>query len=206
MIKWSDYEQSGVIFEAFLPSDEAEPQEWLLRASRNGVLLAERRTRLVWVPRFGPDVSDVAQLEEALDGMLVDLSSGVLDAKADGRKVTVEPARPIAAANSPENAALAHIALTAYAKTLQTLQLPPPLFLAFARLPPTTALGSLLPTTVSVEMRSHMLAVVAVGNLIQELTEPERAAYVTRLQGAMRTNVVANVLSIKDELMARSAT
>lgn len=205
MIKWSDYEQGGVIFEAFLPSDEAEPQEWLLRASRNGVLLAERRIRLIWVPRFGPDVSDVAQLEEALDGMLIDLSSGVLDAKADGRKVTAEPARPIAEANSPENAALAHIALTAYAKTLQTLQLPPPLFRAFARLPPTPALGALLPMMVGVEMRNHMLAVVSVGELIEALAEPERAAYVTRLQGAMATNVVANVLAIKEELLARHA-
>ncbi|MGN6519981.1 MAG: hypothetical protein ACTHK2_11220 [Dokdonella sp.] len=206
MIKWSDYEQGGVVFEAFLPSDETEPQEWLLRASRNGVLLTERRISLVWVPRFGPDVSDVAQLEEALDDMLIELSAGVLAAKADGRKVTIEPLHPIADANFPENAALAHIALTEYAKTLQTLQLPPPLFRAFARLPPTPALGALLPMTVSVEMRNHMLAVIAVGGFIQGLPEPERAAYVTRLQGAMSTNVLANVLTIKEELVARRAT
>jgi hypothetical protein len=203
MVKWSDYEQDGVIFEAFLPSDETEPQEWLLRASRGGILLTERRIRLTWVPRFGPDVSDVAQLEAALDDMLVELSKGVLDARADGRKVTIEPLRTATEGNSPEGAALAHIALSAYAETLQTLQLPPPLFRAFAHLPPTPSLGSLLPMTVSVEMRNHMLAVVAVGNLIQELAEPERTAYVARLQGAMSTHVLANVLSIKDELMAR---
>jgi hypothetical protein len=124
MVKWSDYEQDGVIFEAFLPSDETEPQEWVLRASRGGILLTERRIRLTWVPRFGPDVSDVAQLEAALDEMLVELSKGVLDASADGRKVTIEPLRTACEGNSPEGAALAHIALSAYAATLQTLQLP----------------------------------------------------------------------------------
>lgn len=205
MVKWSDYEQDGVIFEAFLPSDETETQEWLVRASRGGILLTERRIRLTWVPRFGPDISDVAQLEEALDGMLVELSEGALDAKADGRKVTIEPRRATAQANSPEDAALAHIALTAYAKSLQALHLPPPLFRAFARLPPTPALGSLLPMMVSIEMRDRMLAVIAVGDLIQDLPESGRLPYVTRLQGAMTTDVVANVLAVKDELLAKRA-
>lgn len=206
MIKWSDYEQRGVIFEAFLPSDETEPQEWLLRASRNGILLTERRIGLVWVPRFGPHAWDVAHLEEALDEMLIELSKGVLDAKADGRKVTIEPRHPVTDANSPKNAALAHRALSAYAKTMKSLQLPPPLFRAFARLPPMPEFGLLLPTAVSVEMRDHMLAVISVGELIQDLAEPERAAYVARLQGAMATDVVANVLAVKEELVAKRVT
>ncbi len=205
MMKWSDYEHNGVLFEAFLPSDESEPQQWLLRASRDGILLTERRIGLTWIPRFGPDASDVALLEEALDEMLLELSTGRLDATATGQKVTIEPRHPFLEENSPENAALAHIALSAYAAALTALQLPPSLFRAFARLPPTPSLGALLPMVVSVDMRNRMSAVIAVGELVRQLSESDRAHYVSRLQGAMSTDVVANVIAIKEELIAKRA-
>jgi hypothetical protein len=59
---------------------------------------------------------------------------------------------------------------------------------------------------VSVDMRNRMSAVIAVGELIREIPEPDRTRYVSRLQGAMSTDVVANVIAIKDELEASGRT
>src|SRR5689334_14769802 len=76
MIKWSEFFELGVLFEAFLPEHERERHAWLLRVSRNGHILEERYVGLTWPPRFGPDAGDVAVLEGELDGALARVGEG----------------------------------------------------------------------------------------------------------------------------------
>lgn len=70
MIKWGEFRDDDLLFEAFLPEHERQPQDWLLRTSRRGHIIEERRIELVWPPRFGPDSGDVATLERALDAAM----------------------------------------------------------------------------------------------------------------------------------------
>lgn len=70
MIKWSEFEEGGVLYEAFLREHEKEPCGWLVRASCRGHVLAERRLSLTWPPRFGPDVGDVAALKATAEMLI----------------------------------------------------------------------------------------------------------------------------------------
>lgn len=74
MIKWSEFEENEVLYEAFLPEHEKEACEWRVRASCRGHVLAERRLTLTWPPRFGPDVGDVAGLEAVTDALINELA------------------------------------------------------------------------------------------------------------------------------------
>lgn len=75
MIKWSEFAEGDSLFEAFLPEHDRESSSWLLRWSRNGHIVEERRVGLTWPPRFGPDAGDVAQIEAVLDTMIKGLST-----------------------------------------------------------------------------------------------------------------------------------
>ena len=70
MIKWSEFKEGDSLFEAFLPEHDRESAAWLLRWSCNGHVIEERRVRLIWPPRFGPDVGDVAKIEAELDTLI----------------------------------------------------------------------------------------------------------------------------------------
>lgn len=69
MIKWSEFREGDVLYEALLPEHEREGCEWLVRASCRGHILAERHETLTWRPRFGPDAGDVAVLEAIAAGL-----------------------------------------------------------------------------------------------------------------------------------------
>lgn len=75
MIKWSEFAEGDSLFEAYLPEHDRESCSWLLRWSRNGHIVEERRVRLTWPPRFGPDVGDVAQIEVVLDTLITGMSA-----------------------------------------------------------------------------------------------------------------------------------
>lgn len=75
MIKWSEFAEGNSLFEAFLPEHDRESSSWLLRWSRNGHIVEERRVGLTWPPRFGPDAGDVAQIEAVLDNLITGLSA-----------------------------------------------------------------------------------------------------------------------------------
>lgn len=70
MIKWGEFKDGDAVFEAFLPEHDRESDAWLLRSSRHGYILEERRVHLTWPPRFGPDSGDVAQIEAELDASM----------------------------------------------------------------------------------------------------------------------------------------
>jgi hypothetical protein len=70
VIKWGEFKDGNAVFEAFLPEHDRESSAWLLRSSRHGHVLEERRVRLTWPPRFGPDSGDVAKIEAELDASM----------------------------------------------------------------------------------------------------------------------------------------
>jgi hypothetical protein len=75
VIKWSEFEEGGVRFEAFLPEHENEDHAWLLRASARGHILDERQVPLTWPPRFGPDRDDVAVVEAAVERQIIEVAN-----------------------------------------------------------------------------------------------------------------------------------
>lgn len=76
MIKWGEFRDGDRVIEAFLPEHEAEPQEWLLRVSRLGHVIKERRIGLTWPPRFGPDRGDVVHVEAELEALIGTVDAG----------------------------------------------------------------------------------------------------------------------------------
>jgi len=75
VIKWGEFRDGDAVFEAFLPEHEGEAQEWLLRASRMGHILKERRIGLTWPPRFGPDQGDVVRAEVELEALMATVAA-----------------------------------------------------------------------------------------------------------------------------------
>lgn len=82
MLKWSDCTEGDILLEAFLPEHDHDGNGWLLRAIRNGHVIAERSVSLTWRPTFGPDGGDVAALEAEIDRMLPEVSSITVAAEA----------------------------------------------------------------------------------------------------------------------------
>jgi hypothetical protein len=74
MIKWVESREGDFLYEFFLPEHEREAGEWLVRASALGNVLGERRGRLTWLPRFGPDMGDVAVAEAATEELIQEIS------------------------------------------------------------------------------------------------------------------------------------
>ncbi|HEY6940095.1 hypothetical protein [Dokdonella sp.] len=207
MLKWSEYSQDGVLFEAYLPGHELEDQQWLIRASRDGVLLAERRIELTWVPRFGPDAGDVAQIEAALDAMLKALSSGRLDASPDGRRVSYEPVHPHLKENNPVNAALAHGALEDYGNAAKVLDLDESMCRAFGGLPAGLPIAGTLPMMVTNAMRERMVAVGNVFDQLRSLKDPfRRRHFISQLAAEMSAGRLDGVRALSDELTREHTT
>jgi hypothetical protein len=207
MLKWSEYSQDGVLFEAYLPGHELEGQQWLIRASRDGVLLAERQIELTWVPRFGPDAGDVAQIEAALDAMLKALSSGRLDASADGRRVTYEAVHPHLKENNPVNAALAHGALEDYSSAAKVLGLDESMCRVFAGLPADLPIAGTLPMMVTNAMRERMVAVGNVFAQLRSMKDPfRRRHFISQLAAEMSAGRLDGVRALSEELTRERGT
>ena len=73
MIEYGSFEESGYKITAFMPSGDHEPREWYVTFENEGLAAKELRIPMLYAPIFGPDVADVAELEEKVDAMLKDL-------------------------------------------------------------------------------------------------------------------------------------
>lgn len=79
MREWSRFELGGYRFVAFLPDSGADTMSWTIvitdisGAKRPG---REEHVTLTHAPRFGPDVDDVAQLEERVEQLILELGIG----------------------------------------------------------------------------------------------------------------------------------
>lgn len=103
MLKWSEFIDGEIIYEAFLPESTAESGCWLLRASRHGHVLAERQIRLLWAPTFGPDSGDVQALESELEQLMSVMNlpaSDQLEGAYTPGPIEIEPPDPLLHAGS----------------------------------------------------------------------------------------------------------
>lgn len=145
MIKWAEFRQDDVLYEAFLPEHEREIQEWLLRASSRGHVLEERRRTLSYEPRFGPDSGDVAALEAELDKAIARVAT--LDAPStDGTYV----AKPIEVEEpSPQLHFVLHMAIQDYCNSEGALGISVDQTADFLELPPGMGAAGLFPFAVT---------------------------------------------------------
>lgn len=60
--------------EAFMPCDETELNQWTIRIFKDTVLIRQETIPMDYVPTFGPDVSDVAVMEERTDQLLKEMN------------------------------------------------------------------------------------------------------------------------------------
>jgi len=208
MLKWSEYRESGVLFEAYLPEHAAEPQEWLLRASRDGWILVEQQLRLDWTPRFGPDVGDIAALESALDKLLRELASGALDKSASELVAApiYEPPAPQLRASNPLSDALRYDALQYYCEIAKALVLEPQVCSQFIGLADDRPIEGLLPYAVTEAMAERMGLVVATGVVILRYRDPKRAVLLAKLHSAMEAGNGDDIRQLREHSLADSPT
>ena len=171
MIKWGEYQHDGVIYEGFLPEHEGEPQEWLHRVSRNGHILEERRIRLNWRPRFGPDNGDVAALETELDAAMVRVQGHAVPEDA-GPYV---PQACEISASGPEIHAVFHYLVEEFKQATAALGITIEQSIAFLGLPAGTGPDGLYPFAITPKRDSRMRRVTALAESVErgETIDPD---------------------------------
>lgn len=61
---YGSFEERGYKIEAYMPSSDAEPQQFTLKVYKDGNLSKEATLEMLFPPIFGVDVEDVQRLEE----------------------------------------------------------------------------------------------------------------------------------------------
>lgn len=67
------FEEKGYCFEALMPASDEERCEFRLQVKANGGLLLDIPVAMLYRPIFGPDVGDVAALEDLTDRVVTAL-------------------------------------------------------------------------------------------------------------------------------------
>ncbi|MBS0457908.1 MAG: hypothetical protein JSS44_11320 [Proteobacteria bacterium] len=164
LLKWSECQEEDTLYEAFLPGHDQDGQTWLLRASRNGHILAERHIPMVWRPRFGPDQGDVAHLESELERLIDDLRTEPSPHATDGPyipgPVEVDPPDPY------EHAAL-HALLEDYTSATVALELTPSAHLSLLDLPTGYSLDGLYPVAITAKRAERMRRLIALQRVLE---------------------------------------
>ena len=73
MQEWAQFELKGHTFIAYLPSDDTEEQVFTISVLKDGTELHRETVALFHRPIFGPDVEDVATLNEKVEEIIADL-------------------------------------------------------------------------------------------------------------------------------------
>ena len=65
---WNEFSENGYKFEAFIPTDSSEAA-WLLKVTNEttGDVVVQREIPMLRAPIFGPDVDDVATLNQVVE-------------------------------------------------------------------------------------------------------------------------------------------
>jgi len=181
VIKWSEFAEGDSLFEAFLPEHDRESCSWLLRWSRNGHIVEERRVGLTWPPRFGPDVGDVAQIEAVLDSLISGLSAPPpLETSGD---YVPAPFSPLS--SEPHVLAALAVCVAEYIEAERALGLNEEETRRYLALPDRAKADGLYPMAVTPERGSRMRRLITLSSL---LAQDARAA-------ARRTELIAAVLA-----------
>lgn len=162
MIKWSEFREGDVLYEAFLPEHERETSGWLLRASCRGHVLAERRETLTWPPRFGPDMGDVAVLEAITEGLVTELASAQVP---EGEGPYVAPASELGPFDPYVHAVL-YALVEEYARSEATFALTEEQSTAYLSLPVRANARGLYPMAVTPERDHRMRRLIALERVL----------------------------------------
>jgi hypothetical protein len=73
MTEWSRFERGGDTFIASLPDSAAEAQVFAICVMRGDRVIRSETVPLIHQPIFGPDVGDVAALEERVEEIVTEL-------------------------------------------------------------------------------------------------------------------------------------
>lgn len=190
MIKWSEFRDGDRLFEAFLPEHEAEPQEWLLRASCLDQILEERRIRLTWPPRFGPDAGDVAMIEAELDIAIAHAVSQPTNSCVE--KYVPGPSE--IAPPDPYFHAVIGTLLAEYLDAERSLGLTLDQSSNFLELPVMAGTEGLYPMAITPKRDGRMRRLIALANLLQN--DPRVQARKTDLLAALLLDDVPTIKTI----------
>lgn len=163
MIKWGEFKDGDTVFEAFLPEHDRESDAWLLRSSRQGHILEERRVRLTWPPRFGPDSGDVAQIEAELDASMARVAS--LQPSATHGGYVPDPCDDVAA--EPHVLAVLAALLAEYIEAEKALGLTEEQSRTYLGLPHGTRADGLYPMAVTPKRDGQLRRMIALARVVE---------------------------------------
>ena len=193
MIKWCEFRDGDRLFEAFLPEHETEPQEWLLRASCLNQIMEERRVRLTWPPRFGPDAGDVAAIEAELDSVIASTASHPM--KSGGEKCIPGP---IEIANpDPYLHAVLGALLAEYLDAEKSIGLTLDQSRTYLELPVMTDAEGLYPMAITPKRDGRMRRLIALANVLRH--DARAQARKNELLSATLADDVPMIKNILDE-------
>jgi hypothetical protein len=174
MIKWVDCLEGEILYEFFLPEHEAERCEWLVRVSARGHILDERRGRLTWRPKFGPDCGDVAVVEAATDEMARAAVATPLP-DSPGTYVPQEVSLP---PTNPMTHAVLYALVEEYSEAERALGLTPEQTANYLQLPVIASAAGLHPFAVTPQRDNRMRRAIALMHILKNHPEtaPKRGA------------------------------
>ena len=167
MIKWVESREGDYLYEFFLPEHERECGEWLVRASSLGHILGERRGRLTWVPRFGPDMGDVA-VAEAATAELIQAIAAQERPTQQGSYVPTEFNLPPV---DPMTHAVLHGLIQEYVEAEKDLGLTPDQTSAYLDLPVKSSATGLHPFAITARRDGRMRRMVALMHILRNRPE-----------------------------------
>ncbi len=193
MIKWSEFAEGDSLFEAFLPEHDRESSSWLLRWSRNGHIVEERRVGLTWPPRFGPDAGDVAQIEAVLDNLITGLSAQPpLETPGDYVPTPISPLT-----SEPHVLAALAVCVAEYIDAERILGLNEEETRRYLALPDRAKADGLYPMAVTPERDHRMRRLITLARLLEQ--DARAAPRRTELIAAVLADDVPTIVRIRVE-------
>lgn len=167
LIKWSEFREGDVLYEAFHPEHEQERCAWLLRASCRGHILSEQHLRMTWPPRFGPDMGDVAAVEALAEKFIVIMST-VQIPQGEGAYVPSSPTLPPV---EPHVHAVLYALVEQYAQSADSIGLNAEQSAAYLELSGRPRANGLFPAAVTPERDSRMRRLIALDHALRNQPE-----------------------------------
>ena len=194
MIKWVDCLEGEILYEFFLPEHEAEPCDWLVRMSARGHILGERRGRLTWRPKFGPDCGDVAVVEAATDEMArAAVATPLPDSQGSyaPQEVNLPPVNPM-------THAFLYAVVEEYSEAERALGISAQQTTSYLQLPVLASASGLHPFAVTPQRENRMRRAIALMHILKR--HPETAPKHDVLLDAVLTEDIATLTNVLAEL------
>lgn len=167
MIKWSEFYEGGVLYEAFLPEHERESCAWLLRASCRGHILKEVSLGLTWPPRFGPDTGDVGAIEAVAEKLIAELANPEVPPGVGSYLPSNEQTLQV----DPLIHAMHHALIEEFSESEASIGLSPEQSAKYLELPVCASARGLFPVAVTSERDSRMRRLIALVHLMNNRHE-----------------------------------